>query len=226
MRRRPGPPAAEDALRIVVLGDSVAFGFGVNDDEALAPRLEARLAELRGAAERPVTCLTVGVPSWNYRAAIAFLFDHWDELRPDMVLYMPMANDLYDIDSVFASGMRRPAPDPASTDPWLMVSVRYLSTLLVTPFLQPRGQLPRDEQGVDVVISDICAESRRRHDDNADAIVALDRELAARGCRLAIVWNAMTTYMWCISARLHERAPELPAIPLLKWARSEFLLPN
>jgi hypothetical protein len=88
------PPPPDDALRLVVLGDSVAFGFGVDDEQALAARLEARLAELRGPDERPVACRTVAIPSWNHRAAAAFLLDHWDELRPDLVLYLPIGNDV------------------------------------------------------------------------------------------------------------------------------------
>jgi hypothetical protein len=226
MRRRPGPPPPADALRLVVLGDSVAFGFGVGDEEALAARLEARLAELRGPGERPVACLTVAVPSWNHRAAAAFLLDHWDELRPDMVLYMPMANDVYDIDSTFPSGNRRPAPDPSSTDPWLMVSVRYLSTMLLERFVPPRGDLEREQQGADVVITDLCTESRLRLDANADTVATLHRQLQARGCRFAIVWHALTNYTWFLSARLQARAPGIPNLPLLRWARTEFLLPN
>jgi hypothetical protein len=225
LRSRPGPPPPDDAQRIVVLGDSVAFGFGVNDDECLAARLEARLAELRGPGERPVACRTVAIPSWNQRAAAAFLLDHWDELRPDIVLDLPIANDVYDLDGVRATGERRAWPDPAAADPWLTVSVRYQMSGMVGRFLSGRGgELTARDLGPDVVLGDLCAESRRRHDDNAESIVRLDALLAARGCRLALVWNTIGDYTWSLTSRLAVRDPELPSIPLLRVARPEFSL--
>ena len=225
LRSRPGPPPPDDAQRIVVLGDSVAFGFGVNDDECLAARLEARLAELRGPGERPVACRTVAIPSWNQRAAAAFLLDHWDELRPDIVLDLPIANDVYDLDGVRATGERRAWPDPAAADPWLTVSVRYQMSGMVGRFLSGRGgELTARDLGPDAVLGDLCAESRRRHDDNAESIVRLDALLAARGCRLALVWNTIGDYTWSLTSRLAVRDPELPSIPLLRVARPEFSL--
>ncbi|HTE04987.1 MAG TPA: hypothetical protein VK824_02245, partial [Planctomycetota bacterium] len=94
MRVRPGPEPPPEALRIAVAGDSVAFSYGVADDETMAARLAALLAESRGPAARPVTASTVAVPSWNHRSALGFLTDHWDELRPDIVVYLPIDNDL------------------------------------------------------------------------------------------------------------------------------------
>ena len=225
LRRRPGPPPPDEALRIVVLGDSVAFGFGVDDDQTLAARLEARLTELRGPLERPVACRTVAIPSWNHRAAAAFLLDHWDELRPELVLYLPIANDVYDLDGVRASGARRAWPDPSAADPWLTVSVRHQVSSLVGRFLQGAGgELTARDLGPDVVLGDACAESRRRHDENADTIARLDGLLAARGCRLALVWNLVGDYTWFLASRLAERAPDLPSIALLRTTRGEFTL--
>ena len=225
LRRRPGPPPPDDAQRIVVLGDSVAFGFGVNDDECLAARLEAQLAALRGPAERPVACRTVAIPSWNTRAAAAFLLDHWDELRPDLVLFLPINNDVCDIDGVRSTGARRAWPDPAAPDPWLTVSVRYQVSNMVGRFLPGMGgQLSARDLGPDVVLGDLCAESRRRHDENAGSLAQLDAQLAARGCRLALVWNVVGDYTWFLGSRLAERAPALPSITLFRVARPEFSL--
>ena len=225
LRRQPGPPPPDDALRLVVLGDSIAFGFGVNDDECLAARLEARLAELRGPGERPVACRTVAVPSWNHRAAPAFLLDHWDELRPDIVLYLPCRNDVCDTDGATAEGQRRVAPDCASPDPWLSVSVRTLVQNDARRLLVGSGgELGEPDLGEDALFSDSCAESRRRHDECARSIVRLDRLLGERGCRFAIVWNTLSDYTWFLSERLAQLAPGLPAFAMVEMTREEFTL--
>jgi len=225
LRRQPGPPPAADALRVVVLGDSIAFGFGVDDDQCLAARLEARLAELRGPGERPVACRTVAVPSWNHRAAPAFLLDHWDELRPDLVLYLPCRNDVCDTDGATAEGQRRVTPDCTSPDPWLSVSVRTLVQNDARRLLVGNGgELGEPDLGEDALFSDTCAESRRRHDECARSVVRLDRLLGERGCRLAVVWNTLSDYTWFLSERLAQFAPDLPAIALLDMTREEFTL--
>ncbi|MHC5212597.1 MAG: hypothetical protein ACYTG2_17935, partial [Planctomycetota bacterium] len=200
LRRRPGGPPPADALRVVVLGDSVAFGLGVNDDEVLAARLERALEAARGPDARPVVCRTVAIPSWNHRSAAAFLSDHWDALDPDIVLYLPCRNDVYDIDSAYPSGLRRVMPDPSAADPWLNVSVR--SNL--------EGQARRLAQGDDATLTihelgtlatnaDLSPESTRRLDENADTIAALAERLAARDCRLLLVWTTTDHYTWLLS---------------------------
>ena len=226
LRRRPGPPPADDALRVVVLGDSIAFGFGVGDDECLAARLEARLAELRGpGGGRPVACRTVAVPSWNHRAAPAFLLDHWDELRPDVVLYLPCRNDVCDIDGATAQGQRRVTPDASSPDPWLSISVRTLVQNDARRLLAGQGgELHEVDLGHDALFSDVCQESRRRHDECAQSVARLQRVLAARGCRFALVWNTLSDYTWFLTSRLARLAPDVPAIVMLGQTRDEFTL--
>ena len=225
LRRRPGPPPPDDALRVAVLGDSIAFGFGVDDDQALAARLEARLAELRGSTGRPVACRTVAVPSWNHRAAPAFLLDHWDELRPDVVLYLPCRNDVCDIDGATPEGRRRVTPDAASADPWLSVSVRTLVQNDTRRLLAGQGgELHEIDLGLDALFSDLCAESRRRHDECAESVARLHRELAARGCRFAVVWNTLSDYTCFLTERLARLDPDLPAIVMLAMTREEFTL--
>ncbi len=107
-RVRPAP-VPEDALRIVVLGDSVAFGYGLVDEDVLAAQLERLLAAALPA--RPVVCETVALPSWNCRNAWRFLFDHLQRFRPALVLYLPVDNDLEDSFGVNEAGQRRASPD-------------------------------------------------------------------------------------------------------------------
>src|SRR5436309_6324437 len=57
---RPKPPGT---FRIVVLGDSIAFGFGVAEEETFPKVLEARIAAT--APQRRVEVLNLGVSGYN-----------------------------------------------------------------------------------------------------------------------------------------------------------------
>lgn len=85
---RSKPPGT---LRILVLGDSFAFGFGVEDDETFPARLETLLRERLG---RPVEVLNAGVPGWNTAHYGLFLRERGLALQPDRVLVALMGNDV------------------------------------------------------------------------------------------------------------------------------------
>lgn len=55
-------PSTSEATRIVILGDSVAFGQGVQEGETLAEQLEARL---QAKLSYPVEVLNLGVPGYD-----------------------------------------------------------------------------------------------------------------------------------------------------------------
>lgn len=76
-------PTAEDAERrhVVVLGDSVAFGALVGDDEVFVALLDARLAP-RGVAVINAASIYLKGTEQQLR----FLLDEGDRLRPDLVL--------------------------------------------------------------------------------------------------------------------------------------------
>ncbi len=216
LRQRPGPPAPPDAKRLAVLGDSVAFGFGLDDDECLAARVEAALQAVRGPQADAVECRTVAAPSWNHRATVSFLLDHMDELAPDIVLYLPCRNDVCDIDGVHESGLRRVAPDPSSHDPWLSVSVTVNMEVIAKERIEQAGRVvPWREVGADALEADLAPESSRRYDANADSIVRLHDALARRGARLLILFLNVTDYNWHLARRLRERLPDLPCVNLV-----------
>ncbi|HTE05439.1 MAG TPA: hypothetical protein VK824_04515, partial [Planctomycetota bacterium] len=96
LRTTPGPPPAPDAPRVAILGDSVAFGYGLRGEETIAARLGVLLGASRGPGEPPVACRTVAMPGWNHANAVHFLLDHLDALAPDIVVYVPVGNDLLD----------------------------------------------------------------------------------------------------------------------------------
>jgi len=231
LRRRPGSAAAPGALRVAVLGDSVAFGWGVADDETLAHRLEQELAARALPGARPVECLNVSMPGWNHRNPVAFLLDHYDQLLPDIVLYMPIDNDLANTYGVTEAGHRREAPDIATGDPWLCVSTdqNYYAVLDLGLRLAQQGSVTSAQVrqlGPRVLDADLSAESARRFDENAASILQLQQELGRRGGRLLVLQYAEQPYVWHLLARLARAPSPPPVLPLLAQVSPEFTLPS
>lgn len=219
MRRRPGAARPDGAPRVVFLGDSVVFGFGVDDHETLAARAEAHLA----TAGAEVDARTVAVPGWNHRNATSFLLDHLDVYAPDVVVYMPIENDLFDTDNVHRTGHRRAWPDPAAASPWFVLSqadgTRFARR--IAPKVrraQRRGTLVG---GAQALVADLSPESSRRYDENAASIVALADVLARRGTPLVLLQWQVDTYTLHLRRRLDERGVDVPWVTLFDdWPTS------
>ncbi len=222
---RARPPIPANALKIVVLGDSVAFGAGLADDETIGSQLEATLNAVRGPSAQPVAVSTVGVPGWNHRNAVQFFVDHFEEFDPAVVVYLPVSNDLYDSLSIAESGLQQIASDPMADDP--LLTVNHESIFAYQYFLGgrvARGEVKDavtslDDVGANGVMSDLGPESKARYDDNADSIARLESDLVARGRKLALLFYTENpgdpTYAWTLRERLLARgivAPDLPGI--------------
>ena len=89
----PKPPGT---LRVVLLGDSYVFGWGVEAGERLGSVLEAELRERAPAFEGEIECLHLAVPSWNAAAECAFALRQLEALRPDLLVQVTVENDLDD----------------------------------------------------------------------------------------------------------------------------------
>jgi len=109
------------ALRILALGDSQTFGFGVRDGETYAAVLERLLRERTG---RPVEVLNAGVPGYGTADQRNFLVSRWEALRPDIVIlqFLPV-NDFVEsrypavdwaaiVDGRLGNRANAPAADP------------------------------------------------------------------------------------------------------------------
>lgn len=87
-----GPAAAAtpapDTPRVLLVGDSFAFGWGVEQEQALAAVLAERLG---------VEVLNAGVPGWSADQYLLFLRTRGFALRPDLVLVASHDNDLGDL---------------------------------------------------------------------------------------------------------------------------------
>jgi len=79
----------EGARRVVVLGDSFAFGLGVDEDETFSAQLEALLGE-RG---RRTEVANLGVPGYHSGQELAWLLRAGFALDPDLVLLLYYGND-------------------------------------------------------------------------------------------------------------------------------------
>jgi hypothetical protein len=91
-----GPPVAvakpANGYRIVVIGDSVAFGHGVDEQDAFPRQLENLLrSEL---PNRTVEVINTGVSGYNTAMAVETLADKGLAFAPDLVVYLYIDNDL------------------------------------------------------------------------------------------------------------------------------------
>jgi lysophospholipase L1-like esterase len=78
------------ARRVVGLGDSVMFGWGVEEQQSYMSALEADLTRARGA---PVEVLNLAVPGYNTMQEVASLESKGLRLSPDVVLVNYCLND-------------------------------------------------------------------------------------------------------------------------------------
>jgi GDSL-like Lipase/Acylhydrolase family len=97
-------------LRIMLLGDSVTFGWGVPVEATFARRLEGHLASRLG---RPVTTVNTGVGSYNTVQEHAVLKTYAQSVDPDLVVLVYVENDI--------------VPNDPPFDPWLEVSLKAKS---------------------------------------------------------------------------------------------------
>ena len=194
LRRRRGENAGEhepaNALRIVVLGASIPFGVGLPDDQVMAQVLEQLLRERSLPDNRPVLCRTVAVPRWGHRNAVSFLLDHWDELRPDIVIYMPVGNDTSDTLIVDQSGHRRAWPDVLSRYSPIVISDNETVQVLSYADLlhRTRGEsLSPELAGARALRSDVGHESQRRFQDAVSSLEILALQVERKAGELLVV---------------------------------------
>lgn len=94
----------EGVVRVVLLGDSFVFGYGVGDEDRLGVFLEQALRTRSRAANPEVECLHLAVSSWNIRAECAYLRRQLGKLKPDLVVQVIIVNDLDDCHGVRGFG--------------------------------------------------------------------------------------------------------------------------
>ncbi|MCA8941078.1 MAG: hypothetical protein KDB80_00845, partial [Planctomycetes bacterium] len=84
------PRKPDGSLRVALVGDSHAFGFGVEFDEGVGQRLAA---ELTARTDRPCEVLNVSLPGFNTHQELAALRGYALPRAPDLVVVLICEND-------------------------------------------------------------------------------------------------------------------------------------
>jgi lysophospholipase L1-like esterase len=111
-------PKPEGVFRIVVMGDSISFGYGVEEAEAYPQVLEALLSEL--VPDSPIEVVNLGVGGYNAYNEAQLLEGVGRTYEPDLVLVQFCINDLNDPTLHFDAQTRvvlSAIPDAAFPDP-------------------------------------------------------------------------------------------------------------
>jgi lysophospholipase L1-like esterase len=90
LRERSVVPKRPDELRVLLLGDSVTFGWGVPIEATFGRRLESTLMT---ALHRPVTTINAGVGGYNTEQEYVSLLKYYDVVKPDLVTLLYVGND-------------------------------------------------------------------------------------------------------------------------------------
>jgi hypothetical protein len=226
-RVRVGPEAQPGASRILVLGDSVAFGFGVRDDETFAHVIEELLAGTMASGKpRPVVS-TVACPGWNLGNSCRYVKDHLARLAPDVVLLLPSQNDLDDGYGVTEAGQRASVVDPARGPSFPHVSLEYNYALaaLVAQRLGP-NKFAYGKDTAYALITELTPESRRRWSSVLSQILELRSHIAPRGCKLAVVLLMVEPFTRMLEHRIALAAPDLPILPVFSYPQEGDTLEN
>ena len=114
LRGPPTPPDQPGDLRILAIGDSVTFGYGVPEEAAFHQVLARRWAEDHG---RPVVALNAGLPSAGLPYALHALRRRCLATAPDLVLVNIVLNDIswYPPEAT----LDQPLPGASAERPWL-----------------------------------------------------------------------------------------------------------
>lgn len=107
-------PKPAGTFRILVIGDSVAYGTGVNDEVTFLRRWES---ELNAAGKQRFEVINTGHPMYDSTQELALLRDEGLALQPDLVLLVYVVNDIEPTRDVVESALLGKAPLPGETLP-------------------------------------------------------------------------------------------------------------
>lgn len=219
-RVRVGPPPEAGALRIVVLGDSVAFGFGLANDQTTAHYLEEYLAAAMAKGRPRPVVHTIACPGWTQHNACRFLLNHLSRLRPDIVIFVPVGNDLHDGYTVHEGGHRSLEFDAvrgasevhSSAEQWTMLMLSNYKSASMATLLRVRAAGGVNQSVAHAVMTGLTPESKRRWGAAVDEMRDLDSRLRLNGCRFAVAFSIYDDYLNMFRARVGRALPEIPLI--------------
>lgn len=91
LRDRPILPKGKEEFRVLALGDSIVFGWGVPQDQIFPVRLEQLLERRLG---RPARVINSGVGGYNTVQEVAYFKEEGITFQPDLVLLTYVENDI------------------------------------------------------------------------------------------------------------------------------------
>jgi hypothetical protein len=80
-------------FRVLVVGDSIAYGFGLPQEDALSEQLEDLLRSYRAAQSLRIEVLNLGVSGYNIEQIVENLGTRGLRWQPDLILYAYCLND-------------------------------------------------------------------------------------------------------------------------------------
>ena len=121
-------------VRVLVLSDSVAFGWGVDDEVTFLRKFEQRLATEIG---KPVEVVNTGHPMYDSVQEHALLRDEGLRLQPDLVLLVYVTNDIEPTRDVVEQAKLGKEPNPdeqlqVADDAWSWLAGRCPDLLFAT----------------------------------------------------------------------------------------------
>ena len=87
-------PKPSGTVRVVLLGDSFVFGYGVAAEDRLGVHLERWLREKAQGFDGEIECLHIGVTSWDIPTAATYLRRQLGDMQPDLVIHISLPNDI------------------------------------------------------------------------------------------------------------------------------------
>ena len=217
-RVRLGTQPLIGATRIAIVGDSVAFGYGVGDHQTFAHNLEQLLATVARGAGPPPAVFTVACPGWNTRNEVCFLLDHLGRLKPDVVILMPVENDLDDQYRINEAGVRGVAFDPSLApdrphicgEHWVRLYKLAAERMPLAESLRlsATGHI-RNSAGY-VAETRLTPESVRRWDDVGNLLEELRERLELHDAHLMVALRSQNPFESMFDALVRERSPSVP----------------
>jgi lysophospholipase L1-like esterase len=171
LRDGPVGPKTPDELRIVILGDSVVFGWGVAAEDTFGRQLEDGL---RARLGRPVRTVNTGVCSYNTVQQLCYLRRAGARLQPDLVLLVYVENDVQPMIPVDRQGSMLAVRDhPGRAADWLLAhSWTYRVGYHLSRPMLAKEPLERAAPGYQASL---------------EALRAIERESAALGAPFAVM---------------------------------------
>jgi lysophospholipase L1-like esterase len=169
--RGPERRGAGDVFRVLCLGDSVTFGFNVDQPAPFPRQLEMLLRER--LPERQIEVVNAGVPGWSWVQGLRFLEAEGMRLAPDLVVAAHGTNDQFwratrpDRERLPAGGQPAPEMRPATfverTSLYRLIARMSAAPESAGPSARCRAEIARDGMCRRVPVDDIETTIRDMH---------------------------------------------------------------